>query len=153
VGRRGPRPAPAALKLLRGETRPSRVNHHEPRPLDRFPEPPPDLSAAAAAVWGRVLAEFGHTRIIRAADHDVLRLYCEAVVRYEEASRLLAGSGPLVQSKRTGDLVKNPLHQVARDNAALVRQLAGDLGLSPSARTSLRGDEPRADDKLSRFLA
>ena len=104
-------------------------------------------------MWQRVLAEFGHTRVIRAADRDVLRLYCEAVVRYEEASPLLAGSGPLVRSRRTGELVKNPLHPVVRDDATLVRQLAADLGLSPSARTSLRGDEPRAGDKLARFLA
>lgn len=80
-------------------------------------------------------------------------MYCEAVVRYEEAARLLAGSGPLITSKRTGELVKNPLHQVVRDNAVLVRQLANDLGLAPAARASLKGEEPVIEDKLAQFLA
>jgi P27 family predicted phage terminase small subunit len=153
VGRRGPKPEPAALRILKGETRPSQINYHEPKPLDRFPTPPADLSEKALAVWERVMAEFGHTRIIRAADQDVMRIYCEAVVRYEEASSLLTSSGPLVTSRRSGDLVRNRLHQIARDNAALVRQLAGDLGLSPAARTSLKSDDKAPEDKLARFLA
>jgi phage terminase small subunit len=58
-----------------------------------------------------------------------------------------------VKSRRTGELVKNPLHQIVRDNATLVRQLAGDLGLSPAARTSLHPEPERVESKLARFLA
>ena len=39
--------------------------------------------------------------------------------------------------------MKNPLHQVARDNADEIRQFARELGLSPSARVGLR-DRARA---------
>jgi phage terminase small subunit len=37
-------------------------------------------------------------------------------------------------------LVKNPLHQIVRDNATLMLQLAGKLGLTPAARSGLTGD-------------
>jgi P27 family predicted phage terminase small subunit len=75
----------------------------------------------------------------------VLRLYCDAVVRYNEAAALLEKSGPLVRGVRAGELVKNPLHQVVRDNATLVRTLAGDLGLSPSSRVGLKDRSGNAE--------
>lgn len=153
MGRRGPSPTPTRLKILRGETRPSRINRDEPEPADNAPEQPADMDPAAAVVWGRVMREFGHAAVIKASDSDVLRIYCEAVARYEEASRLLTRSGPLVKGLR-GEFVKNPLHQVVRDNAVLVRSLAGDLGLTPSARTGLRApDRAAPQSALERIRA
>jgi len=55
--------------------------------------------------------------------------------RTAQAAELLAGSPLLV--KRDGELVKNPLHQVVRDNQDAVRLFARELGLSPSARAGL----------------
>ena len=138
MGRRGPAPLPTALKVLRGTARPGRINRHEPEPSPNAPALPDDISDEARVVWERVLREFGHSGVIRAADTDILRLYCEAVARYDYAARLLTETGPLIRGARGGELVKNPLHQIVRDNATLVRALAGDLGLTPSARTSLR---------------
>lgn len=138
MGRRGPQPTPTKLKVLRGETRPSRINREEPQPAPNVPTLPADMDLAAVAVWKRVMGEFGHTRVITAADADVFRLYCETVARYEEASRLLTRSGPLVKGARSGEYVKNPLVQVARDYGALMLQLAGTLGLTPSSRTGIK---------------
>lgn len=75
MGRRGPAPTPTALKLLRGETRPSRINRDEPLPVGELVPIPSDLSPEAQAVWRRVLREFGHTGVIRGADGDVMRIY------------------------------------------------------------------------------
>ena len=144
MGRRGPTPTPTALKILRGETRPSRINRDEPRPVGELVPIPDDLPAEAQAVWRSVLREFGHTGVIRGADGDVMRIYCETVARYEKASRLLDQSGPLIKGARGGVLVKNPLHQVVRDNAVLVRSLAGELGLTPAARVGLHDANGRA---------
>ena len=140
MGRRGPAPTPTALKVLRGETRPSRLNRDEPMPAETLPLVPDDLSPAARPVWRRVLREFGQTGVIRGADGDVLRIYCETVARYERASQLLDQSGPLVRGARSGELVKNPLHQIVRDNAVLIRALAGELGLTPAARVGLHAN-------------
>ncbi|HSW42473.1 MAG TPA: phage terminase small subunit P27 family [Patescibacteria group bacterium] len=147
MGRRGPAPTPTRVKRLRGETRPSRLNLREPMPAPDVPRMPPDMDADAKAVWRRVLRHMRQTGVIRAADADVLRCYCEAVSRYAAAARLYAQTGPL--TRRDGNLVKNPLHQVARDNADEVRQFARELGLSPSARVGLRIDQARALDSLT----
>ena len=147
MGRRGPAPTPTKVKRLRGETRPSRLNNAEPIPSADLPKMPPDMDADAKAVWRRVIRDMRHTGVIRSADADVLRCYCEAVSRYAQAARLYAQSGPI--TRRDGNLVKNPLHQVARDNADEVRQFARELGLSPSARVGLRIDQARSLDSLT----
>ena len=79
MGARGPVPAPTRVKLLRGETRPSRLNYAEPIPPSGMPRMPADMDADAKVVWRRVLRDMRHTGVIRAADADVLRCYCEAV--------------------------------------------------------------------------
>jgi len=108
---------------------------------------PTDMDPDAKAVWRRVIRDMRHTGVIRSADADVLRCYCEAVSRYAAAARLYSQTGPL--TRRDGNLVKNPLHQVARDNADEVRQFARELGLSPSARVGLRIDQARSLDSLT----
>jgi P27 family predicted phage terminase small subunit len=130
---------PTKLRVLRGESRPSQINRHEPEPLPGGPIAPDDLSPEAKAVWERVLREVGQTGVIRGADADVYRMYCEAVVRYRQAEGLLRQTGPLVVDRHHGGAaVRSPLHQIVRDNAVLVRALAGELGLTPAARVGLR---------------
>ena len=109
---------------------------------------PADMDPDAKVVWRRVLRDMRHTGVIRSADADVLRCYCEAVSRYAAAARLYAQTGPLVRGA-TANLVKNPLHQVARDNADEVRQFARELGLSPSARVGLRIEPSAPLDALT----
>jgi P27 family predicted phage terminase small subunit len=137
MGKRGPAPMPTKLKILHGEKRKARLNHDEPQPRANLPKRPSDLSDEAASVWRRIMRDFGATGVITAVDADALRAYCEAVVRYQYAAKKLEESGPLVRGQRSGELVKNPLHQIVRDNADLLRQFARELGLTPSARTGL----------------
>jgi P27 family predicted phage terminase small subunit len=95
------------------------------------------MDAVAQKVWRRVVKEMRGADVILAADADVLRIYCEAMSRYVQAAELYAASkNPLI--KRGGQLVKNPLHQIVRDDQDAVRLFARELGLSPSARAGLR---------------
>jgi P27 family predicted phage terminase small subunit len=153
MGRRGPAPAPTALKLLRGERRPSRINAREPKPLPGLPGRPADLGPGATSAWDRVLAELGPSGVLTGVDRDVLRAYVEAVERYEQAAIAYARSGPLIRGARQGELIKNPLHQIVRDNAMLVLALARELGATPSARSGLRAPAAEPGAKLAAFLA
>ncbi len=139
MGTRGPIPKPTRLKLLAGETRPSRVNYAEPIPGGGPLTPPEDLREEARVVWERVVDALGPTGVLTGADRDILRLYCEAWARYSEAETALSRSGPLMAG-RDGLLVKNPLHQIVRDNADAIKKYARELGLTPAARVGLRGE-------------
>jgi P27 family predicted phage terminase small subunit len=154
MGRRGPAPAPAKLKLLRGETRPSRVNYREPRPLPGLPERPADLIAGAEIVWQRSVAALAAMGVLSGADRDLLRVYAETVVRYEQAATLYATTGPLIVGARRGELVKNPLAAMVRDLGSQVQHLGRELGLSPAGRASLHAAESAAPGaRLAAFLA
>ena len=140
MGRRGPAPAPAAIKLLRGETRPSRVNYEAPLPRQRAPVMPRGMEDAAQKVWRRVMREMGDADVILAADTDVLRVYCEAVASYVRTRGLLIDSGPIIRGTRGRDVVINPLSRLVREEREAIRLLARELGLSPAARAGLRID-------------
>lgn len=137
--RRGRAPVPTALRVLRGDPGMGGRLASEPVPASALPAAPSDMSARALQVWNRVMLDMGATGVITAVDADALRIYCETVARYEEASRLLTQTGPLVKG-REGSLVKNPLAQVAKDNANIARAYAQELGLTPAARVGLRRD-------------
>jgi P27 family predicted phage terminase small subunit len=142
---------PTSLRVLHGEERPSRINPREPRP-GGVPRMPTHMGVASRAIWRRIIRDYGPTGVLTAADSDILRLFCDAVARHDQASRLLEASGPLVRRRGGTELVKNPLHQVVRDNATLVRSLARELGLTPSSRASLTGNEAPGTDPLEAFL-
>lgn len=147
MGSRGPAKTPTAIRLLKGESRPSQINRDAPEPAAILPSKPEGMSAAAAKVWDRIMRDYAETGVLTAVDTDIFRAYCEAVVRYEHSAELLERSGPLVKGARTGDLVKNPLHQVVRDNADLMRAMARELGFTPAARTGLKvGEGTKAED-------
>lgn len=111
------------------------------------------MSSASKAVWARIIRDYAATGVLTGVDTDALRVYCEAVVRYQSAAELLEKQGPLVHGARTGDLIKNPLHQIVRDNADLVRAFARELGFTPSARSALADVKAPAEDDLAKWAA
>ena len=114
---------------------------------------PAGMSEPAQAIWNRITRDYAQTGVLTSVDTDALRVYCEAVVRYGHVAALLEQSGPLARGQR-GELVKNPLHQIVRDNADLIRAFARELGFTPSARSALTAiKEPDEGDALTRWMA
>jgi len=103
--------------------------------------------------WRRLVRDYAQSGVLTSVDADSLRIYCECVVRYEHAASMLEKTGPLTRGQK-GELVKNPLHQVVRDDADLIRAFARELGFTPSARSSLTAmKEPEEGDALDRWMA
>lgn len=136
---------PTALKVLNGsaEHHPERRNPTEPVPTGR-PEMPPDLSPAEQAVWHRVLAVLP-AGVITAADEGIFQAYCQERALVDELRKLVATSGLIVRSSHArGDVTKNPLLGPLRDRVSLMRALAGDLGLTPAARSGVAAPPARS---------
>jgi P27 family predicted phage terminase small subunit len=152
MGKSGPPKMPTALRVLHGERRPSEINRREPQAIGR-PRMPMDMSDEAKRVWRRVWRGLGPTGVLRGVDEYGLRLFAEAWERYRESAALLRASGPLVVDRHHGgQAVKNPLHQIVRENAELVRQMARELGLTPAARTGLEVAASLSDDPTGAWL-
>lgn len=146
MGERGPAPSPTALKLLKGERNQDRLNRNAPKPRGTGPLKPADMDVRAKRVWDRQVKAMRLTGVLTVVDTDNLRAYCEAVARYEAAAKLYAGSGPLVRGQK-GELVKNPLHQIIRDNSMLMRLLGRDLGFTPSAREGIQVGDGEGEER------
>lgn len=145
VGLRGPAPKPTRLKLLQGETRPSRIGDGEPQPREARPEPPGWLTADARAVWDRTVRELAAMGMCHAADTDSLVVYCNAVVNHARAQQLLDHSHVLVKGAN-GGLVRNPANTVVAHNAIIIGRYAREFGLTPAARVGLSTEPAEPED-------
>jgi P27 family predicted phage terminase small subunit len=153
MGARGPAPKPTKLRVLHGETRPSRINADEPQPAKMEPTPPEWLNAKALVVWERTVYQLRVMSMLTAADGDALAVYCQSVVNYEEAVRLVNAAGYIIRG-RDGNPVKNPAVQMVRDFGAQVRVMAGEFGLTPAARVGLSTKgSPSAGAGAERYLS
>ena len=152
MGGKGFAPAPTKVKLLRGETRPSRVNYREPLPDPKLPTMPADMDDEAKVIWRRVIATMGKTGVIRASHTDMLRGYCEAVADYNRAHAVLATTGILVKGQHSGDIVKNPSWQIVREARDQMRLYAREFGLSPSAQSGLSVEPEQAPNQVDAGL-
>lgn len=144
MGKRGPAPKPAHLRLLDG-AQASKVNRNEPIPRSGKIDPPEHLSDDVRDIFVWVVRELEHMKIGAPVDRDALVAYATAVDNHRKASALLARSSLLVKGA-TGALIRNPLLAVQRDAANTLRQLAQEFGLTPSARARIDSERLADDD-------
>jgi P27 family predicted phage terminase small subunit len=149
MGQRGRAPSPTNVRLLHGETRPSRVNRNEPQPREEHPDPPDWLTKEARQVWDRTVAELDHMGLLHAADTDSLVCYVNAVTTYARAQKMLDLGGVMIE--RDGKAVRNPAHIVVLQNAVLINRFAREFGLTPSSRTGIQVEA--AEIQSSREIA
>jgi P27 family predicted phage terminase small subunit len=116
-------------------------------------EPPYALSPDAREVWDFTLAQLRGMRLAHASDRDALVCYCEAVVTHRKATAGLA-AGLLLRTSNGRAYMRNPLIATQRDSAALVRILAREFGLTPSARSDIHvGGKHDDRDGAERLLS
>jgi P27 family predicted phage terminase small subunit len=153
MGKRGAAPAPTGLRLVRGD-RKDRINTNEPQAREGIPQCPIDAAPAVHEIWAYTMEQLEHMKIVTLADRDVLYAYCEAVVQHRETSRRIATEGFVVRGMN-GGMVKNPLVQIQRDSALLMRCFAQEFGLTPSARSTIKLHvaETAADKGAARLLS
>ena len=142
MGKRGPAKTPTALAVIRGETRPSRVNLHAPDPPPTVARPQEYLDLDALGVWQRLAPSLIARGVLTPWDADAFAAYCTAVVHHRRAVLAVNKAGVMLGTGR--NLHKHPALQVVRDQAALMVTLGGRFGLTPSDRSSIH--LPDAED-------
>ena len=136
MGQRGPQKQPTRLRMLRGESRPSRIGHGEPVPRAAEPEPPPWFDERHLRTWQRLTDEVRAMHLLHSADQDMLVALVRAVCRHEDAAELVAAAGVIVTGK-DGQRVRNPAVIIEREAAETIRRLGREFGLTPSGRSDL----------------
>lgn len=129
---RGQRPKPTALKLITGNPGKRPINAQEPQYPPCATDVPEWLGDAAQAHWRRLAPMLSRSGVLKESDRDLLATYCATFAEYVEAVRGGGASMAMV-----GQL----------------RQLMGELGLTPSARARIVADKlPETPDGKERFF-
>ena len=150
----GQPPLPTKLKMVRGD-RNSRIPKNEPQPDSlrlRAPKPLAWMSADAKRVWSSLAKQLWQLGVLTEVDYDSFAVFCEAVVHHRQACRLVDASAVLVADQH-GNLRKNPALQVVRDSASILRGMAQEFGLTPSARAGIVLPESADFDEARRLLS
>lgn len=155
MGRKpGPPPTPTALRVLNGNPGKRAYNDREPKLPNRLPGPPSHLSGEARKEWGRIVAALDAARMLTLADRTCLAMYCQAFGRWVTAERAVSKRGTVIKTPN-GYPITNPQLAVANRAFQQLRELMGELGLSPASRSRIRTDNPDATSNpdVDRFFA
>ena len=148
MGKRGPRPEPTKLRIVKGNPGKRALPEDEPEPTGSLPPPPKDLSKAAARIWTKTLklcAEWCAT-----IDEETFRQYCTLTATLHELEANIARDGHTVDGAM-GGTVRNPDSLALTSVGALRLRAAESLGFTPSSRTKVKaigrkkGADPYAD--------
>lgn len=151
MGRRGPPPKPTAQKKREGTYRKDRDVGAELAPPPGVPVAPKWLDKDARAEWERVVPQLVDLNVLTGLDGGALERYCVAHSNWVHAQRDVQKHGMVIKTPFGPQ--KNPAIKVAQDERAAARLLAGELGLSPSARSRVKVPEKApAADKTESFL-
>ena len=156
--KRGPRPMPTHLRLLRGNPGHRRINPDEPMPVvpDNCPKPPPFVKGYAAEGWARIAPELHRLSLLTLVDIAPLAAYCMAYARWrtaEEAMAHVADGDPMhgLLIKHLNSLGVNPLVGVSRRAAADMVRFASEFGLTPAARSRIAAGPFADQNRASKF--
>ena len=156
MGRRGPKPAPTAIKIARGTVRGE--PKAEPQPPSDGVAMPSHLGAVAASRWGELLPLLQAVKVMTRADIEALARYCDTYEWWLAVRAKLKAEGDTYPILNDGGQVKyiaqRPEVSIAHKLSQQLRQLESDFGLSPAARSSLKVEpDAKEETTLSKFLA
>lgn len=156
MGKRGPKPAPSAIKLARGTLKSKPKTEPSP-PVGGMPMPG-HLGPVAQAKWREVLPLLLGVKVMTDADVEALARYCDTYEWWLATRAKLRKEGDtypiLNDAGEIKYIAQRPEVSIAHKLATQLRQLEQDFGLNPSARTSLHVEKPKAegDDEAAAIL-
>lgn len=93
--------------------------------------PPGWLNSGAKKEFNRIVEILEKSQVLTNADVNTLAIYCDTLYDYKSYKNQIKKHGMLIDDK------VNPFIREKRNAAQLLDKLGNELGLSPSARTSL----------------
>lgn len=152
MGKRGPKKEPTNLKLVKGNPGKRPLNKKEPKPKISLPSAPDHLCFSAKHEWKRVAKALYDLGLLSELDRAALAAYCNAYGRWVAAEKKLKAAakedpeyGGLLIETSNGNLIQNPLVGIANTARKEMARLAGEFGMTPSARTGIEAAPLGAD--------
>jgi len=149
--KRGAKPVPTKLRVLRGNPGKRSLPAREPQATQpaKVPAVPSHLSRIAAAEWRRIVGELHAIGVLTGLDLRILEAYCDTYAKVRAASIVLDKQGlTYTTTTETGCAMhrKRPEAEVYSTALGHMRAYACELGITPSARTRVQVPAKKDDD-------
>jgi len=141
MGSRGPAPAPAALKLIKGRS-PGKDSAGRPvNEVPKFrrgaPDAPDTLSPTAREEWNRIVPGLDELELLKQEDFAALFEHCETWATYVEAIASVRENGIVLTNPDNGRQYKNPALSAAEAAGQQLRASCREFGLTPSSEQNV----------------
>lgn len=137
MSRRGPKPMPRNLKIVKGADRPSRMNDDEPILPVAIPDAPDHLEGGEIDCFYDVAGKLARMRVISEADADAISVYAVNWIRWQEATAKVREMGMVVKSPKNYP-IQNPFLAIANRCQKECVSIMAEFGLTPSSRTRVK---------------
>lgn len=140
MGKRGPRPEPTTLKLMKGNPGKRSLNKDEPQPSGSLPAPPDHLSETALEAWECWAEQLDESGIATRLDATALEMLCSAYARYLDAAEKVSAHGAVWVEKSDTKIPKfaySPYWAVMNNEFKKVRAMLQEFGMTPSSRSGV----------------
>ena len=139
----GPPPTPTAILKARGSWR-AKLRPDEPLFRPSAPQLPDWLPANAVAEWDKLVPKLLALGVLAEVDVGMLAAYCLTAALVVDLTQQIGAA------KSVAKIAK--LQRRRQETIAEQIKLAQQFGLSPSARTRVKGTKPHDADPLEAFL-
>lgn len=153
MGRRGPKPLPANVHLLRGnaskKSRGSLID--ELRPEVELPNCPAVLWPAAKAEWRRLAPELLRYGLVSKLDRGALAMCCQQYAQWKWAEEKIAAANKadplneagMIEVAQSGYRMQSAYLQISKAAMQEYGKLKSCFGLSPADRTRVTPSDPQ----------
>ena len=132
--KRGRKPTPTKLKLVRGNPGNRPLPENEPKPDLGIPDCPDHLSEIAKEEWKSMSGQLYRLGLMTRIDRAALAGYCQSYGRWVEAEKEAVVHGLVVKTK-SGNLIQNPYLGIANRALKQMHIFLIEFGMTPSSRT------------------
>lgn len=151
MGRRGPRPTPTALRIVKGNPGRRPLNRREARPGGGLPTAPAMLDDVGRREWRRVVRKLAAIGLVTTLDRSVLAVYCLAWATIADCQAKIKQFGSILKSP-SGFPVLSPYVPQLNQAVKQLMAAAAELGMTPSSRSRIDiGDQAPPVDALAEF--
>jgi P27 family predicted phage terminase small subunit len=153
MGKRGTKPLPTNLKVVKGTLRKSRQvkNELKTRLLTRLPNPPDWVCEKGKMEWARQIKELDKMGLIAECDLVMFAMYCDVVGMYQDAKEKVQQKGD-VYTGSNGGLLENPYNYMIERYRKAALQMATQFGFTPSSRTGISVSKKQDDDPFATLI-
>jgi P27 family predicted phage terminase small subunit len=142
---RGRKPAPSAVKRLRGNPTKRKLNRDEPAFETGIPDAPAHLDDIALMEWTRLTQELASKQVITNVDMTILATYCQTYADWVELTQLATKEERYLKTDK-GYQYKNPLYADIAKIRKELQNYSAELGITPSSRSRVKAMKPAKPD-------